>query len=452
MKLAYFSPLPPKRTGIATYSKYLGVALSELAEVHLYDSGLSFSPSSKIPVLDFVAQPGVLSRLNGYDACIYHIGNNPCFHLDIYKVLLRKPGIVVLHDTVLYFLIAGLGKGGMVKEFCLNYGFDRLKELWSLIEDCPCKDVLRYRFPERYPFLKRIFSKATAIVVHNNTSKHLIKEAGYQGAVHVIGLLSYPQIDGSLLDSNLLRLRAKHNLSEDIIVIGSFGFIGPTKRIPSLLGALERLKDIINFKLFIIGEGEDIQKEIAKRNLRDRVIQLGFVSDEDFNHYLALTDIVVNLRYPSMGESSATLIQAFSYGKPCIVTDHAWFSEIPDQCVIKIGYGRDEIDQLEKEILELAEKPILRRQIGRKAHEYVESHCMPDKIAKQYIEILRGTPMEYSKDKQTSSNSDRDWVINYLVDRTLGAIPDRATTKKLKSSLTSLDNFWLNKIWHLFKT
>ena len=61
---------------------------------------------------------------------------------------------------------------------------------------------------------------------------------------------------------------------------------------------------------------------------------------------MAATDLAVNLRYPSAGETSGTLIRAFESGKPVAVSDYAQFAEFPDDCVVKIPFGDAEVTTL----------------------------------------------------------------------------------------------------------
>ena len=91
MKVAYFSPLPPERTGISEYSELLLPALRERADVEV------------------VARGGSAPR--GADVCLYHVGNNPDAHGWIVEALRKRPGVVVLHDFVLHHLVAGLTLG-----------------------------------------------------------------------------------------------------------------------------------------------------------------------------------------------------------------------------------------------------------------------------------------------------------------------------------------------------
>ena len=88
MKVAYYSPLPPDRSGIADYSAHLLPALEERVEVKVAKQG------RRTP--------------RGCDIALYHIGNNPHAHAWIVEALRERPGIVVLHDVVLHHLVAGM--------------------------------------------------------------------------------------------------------------------------------------------------------------------------------------------------------------------------------------------------------------------------------------------------------------------------------------------------------
>src|SRR5262249_4041014 len=151
---AYFSPMPPAKTGIATYSSHLVSALAKRCEVTVFVPNHCAWSSPDITLCNFEENPYLIKSLPDYDQIIYHIGNNPHFHLDIYKVLLRFPGVVVLHDLVLYFLVAGQGKGGVIKEFCENYGPMKLDDLWRVFNESPGSDLLQYGNPAGYPLIR----------------------------------------------------------------------------------------------------------------------------------------------------------------------------------------------------------------------------------------------------------------------------------------------------------
>src|SRR5271157_4036573 len=89
MRLAFFSPLPPVKSGIADYSEALLDPLSRIAQVESFTAlPAAFDPSS-------------------YDALLYQLGNNP-YHSFAYEAALQHPGVVVLHEANLHHLIADL--------------------------------------------------------------------------------------------------------------------------------------------------------------------------------------------------------------------------------------------------------------------------------------------------------------------------------------------------------
>ena len=78
MRAAFFSPLPPSRSGIADYSQALLETLRRLVEIEVFsDAGREFRPE-------------------GFDLALYQIGNNP-YHGFVYEAALRHPGVAVMH-------------------------------------------------------------------------------------------------------------------------------------------------------------------------------------------------------------------------------------------------------------------------------------------------------------------------------------------------------------------
>src|SRR5689334_20946052 len=105
MKLAYFSPLPPKRSGIADYSEELLPYLAQSAEITLFVDGFEPASSeaiSRFEILDYRKRPDVLTRLESHDAIVYHMGNDHRYHTGIFETMVKYPGILVLHDFALH--------------------------------------------------------------------------------------------------------------------------------------------------------------------------------------------------------------------------------------------------------------------------------------------------------------------------------------------------------------
>lgn len=414
MKLAYLSPLPPKKTGIATYSAHL---LPHLMR-HFDISAMDFGPELNWPnAIDLFSRPSYRASLVSYPMRLYHLGNNPHFHLKLYHVFLESPGIVVLHDTVLYFLMAGDGIGGLAKECNETFPGHGLQKALEILHQTPSNNLLLYGHPGNYPLVSRVLKNAQGIIVHNKTSKQTIEKIGYKGAIEVIPLLNYP-IENRL--STMGRAAAKRSvgLKSEEIIFGCFGFIGKTKRIDKILQALARIQSQIpNFTLVIVGEGEPLEPWITKFGLSARVKLYGFVTEEEYVRLLSACDIVINLRYPSMGETSATLMQAFALAKPCLVTNHAWFAELPDNVVIKIPFDEAEITRLSTALLELTQSEQKRLDLGERAHAWVLANCSPEHVAKQYADFIH-TVVQAEKLKEASlvkgSPIPSEWVIDYF--------------------------------------
>jgi hypothetical protein len=74
-------------------------------------------------------------------------------------------------------------------------------------------------------------------------------------------------------------------------------------------------------------------------------------------------------------------------GKPCIVTDIGWFGELPDGSVKKVNWDITPED-LAKVIEELKNSD--NAAMMRRAKEYVDIDCAPEKIAADMFEFMNG--------------------------------------------------------------
>ncbi|MDQ6764548.1 MAG: glycosyltransferase [Verrucomicrobiota bacterium] len=387
MKIAYFSPFPPQQTGIALYSQQLVGELRRLMEVDCYDFDNDEATDPSKHFGDF-AIVGRIKDLGACDAVVYHLGNNPHFHLQIFRTLRLWPGIVVLHDVVLYYLFAGLGPVGLRKHLCMVEGNSGTESMDEIAHTAPGGDLLRYPSPEKHPLTAAVFPYARCLVVHNQTARQRLFTMGYTGKIAVIPLLAFPSAETAATRAAIASLRQRHSLGADEIVVACLGFLGPTKRIAQLCGALGMIRDEIKFRLIIVGDGDDVSGLVSAAGLDGVTIRTGFVGAEEFSSYLGLTDILVNLRFPSMGESSATLTRAMELGKPSIVTRDAAFADLPDDAVYKIDLGPDEERDLAEAIRKLATDANLRARLGSAGQRYAREQLNPGKIAREYERVI----------------------------------------------------------------
>jgi len=185
-----------------------------------------------------------------------------------------------------------------------------------------------------------------------------------------------------------MEARAALGFSPNDCVVGTFGFMAPNKRLASILAAMPPLlADFPDLRLVCVGEavaGYDVEQEIAARGLETRVRLTGRVPLERLQRYIQAVDIGINLRYPTWGEMSGTLVRLMAAGKPVLVTQAGSFSELPDESVIKIPYDAAvEVAELVQALSALLQERALRERIGAAARRYIVEQCTPADIGRQ---------------------------------------------------------------------
>lgn len=191
LKVGFFSPLPPARTGVADYSAELLRALKPLGQVDVNRSAAEIS--------------------------LYHLGNNP-LHREIYRRALERPGVVVLHDAVLHhFFLGALKEREYAEEFVYNYG------AWS--EDL-ARDLWRRRSrsasdPEyfQYPMLKRVVERSLGAIVHNPRAAAMAAQHAPAAVVYEIPHLFAAPVE-SPAQSDVLRLRDQLGIAPRVLSAG----------------------------------------------------------------------------------------------------------------------------------------------------------------------------------------------------------------------------------------
>jgi SAM-dependent methyltransferase len=109
---------------------------------------------------------------------------------------------------------------------------------------------------------------------------------------------------------------------------------------------------------------------------------------EDFTGYMAACDIVLNLRYPTVGESSGSLLRALGLGRSVLVSDVASFGELPGEICLKVPVDATEEDLIFEYLNLLVSHPAAAREMGARAKRWVERECHWGVVAKRYAEFL----------------------------------------------------------------
>jgi len=358
VRVAYYSPLPPSRSGIADYSALLLPALRERVEV-------------------VIAQPGRLRRNPRADVALYHVGNDPNEHGWIVEALRRRPGVVVLHEFVLHHLVSGLTLArGDVEAYAtaLEREVGVPGRLLALaVAEGRAAPPWETRAHE-LPLAGEILDLATTLIVHSQYVEDRAREAGYERPIHRIPMPAWPvpEIAPAEMDGAPL--------------FGCFGHVNESKRVPQLLAAFGRVRGRLpGARLLIVGA---LSPRLAELDLPEGVEREPYVEETRLWSLVAACDAIVSLRFPTMGETSAAAIRALSLGKPLVVTDVGWFSELPDDVALKVPVGDGEVDALADALELLALDAAHRARMSEAARELARREHALDAVAGLYAEAL----------------------------------------------------------------
>ncbi len=358
MRVAFYSPLPPERSGIADYSALLLPALSRLVEVEVIRRGKT--------------------RPVAADVALYHVGNDPEAHGWIVEALRRRPGVVVLHDFVLHHLVAGLTIGhkdgpGYLAAMERDAGVPG-RLLAHGVLDGRVAPIWETR-PDEFPLVGEILSQATGLIVHSRYVEERVRESGYHGPVWVIPHPAWP-VDG-VAPAEI----------EGRPLFGCFGHLNASKRIPQLLEAfgVVRMRHP-NAKLVLVGPASP--RFDAARLVGEGVGRIGYVDEEELWSLMAACDACISLRAPTMGETSGSAIRALSLGRPLVVSDLGWFAELPDQVALKVPVDEEEVASLATALELLASSEATQRAMSDAARAYARDEHDLGEAAERYAAAL----------------------------------------------------------------
>jgi glycosyltransferase involved in cell wall biosynthesis len=365
VKVAYYSPMPPERSGIADYSALLVPALAERVELQVVRRGRTRPPRD-------------------IDLSVYHIGNNPDAHGWIVDALRRSPGLVVLHDFVLHHLVAGLTVGRRD-----GHGYlDAMEREGGVVGRLLAHGVLDKRIPplwesrpQDFPLAGEVLDRASALVVHSHYVMARARKTGYDRPVWRIPHPAFP-----------VPALERPGVSGEPL-IGAFGNVNASKRVPQLLEAFARLRRVHpSARLLLVGAvspGFDLDRRLQRLGVDgDGLTREGWVDEQRLWSLMAACDIHVNLRSPTMGETSGTTIRALSLGKPLVVSDAGWFGELPDEVALKVPVGdveASEVETLAAALELLTTRPDVRAAMGAAALDLAAREHDLGRVADRYL-------------------------------------------------------------------
>lgn len=389
-KVAFFSPLNPMPSGISDYSESLIAHLIASYDVTLFVDG--FTPSNgrlaELPRIDYqgISHNALMEILESFDLALYHIGNN-VLHRHIVRIANEFPGVVVLHDVNLhglFFHITHLEGDtlGFIQVMHKWYGEPGRK---AAIQECAggAADV------EAFPLSLQAIEHAKLVIVHSEWARHNLISQGFppQKVCVIPSGMSLPLLKGNPIDEDCGRF-----------TVGCFGDVNPRKQPDVVIEGFAKFVKTApcpNALLRFVGHPEASLQDSLRRvsinlGIEHQVEFLGRVPLSQFNAYIQASDVVVNLRYPHFGETSASLLRGLAYGRPIIATAVGPFQEFPDDFVWKTSPGPTQTDQLAGILLELYGNYPLRSMAYEAARNYLALNHEWNKVAHLYRQALTG--------------------------------------------------------------
>ena len=394
-KIAFFTPLPPLQSGISDYSVDIIGELSQYFNIDVYiDNGYKISCDLPDNV-NIYNHKKFKKKAAEYFDIVYQMGNSE-FHEYMMPYITAYKGTLVLHDYNLHSLLQYL---------TLYKQSNNMKQYEKyLLEDFDIETVEEY--------LKNLQNRTTGIEIRGMELNGCVSNYANKIIVHsdeareklltrnigrnVRSIRHYAKIE-PLVDKS--KLKAKYNFSEDEIVIASFGHIHETKRAIPILKAFAMLcKKYNNLRYNFVGKLDkgiknNFEEIVQQHNLGELVTVTGYTELEQFEEYIDLTDICVNLRHPYNGETSGSLMRELAKGKCVLVNNLGSFSEIPDEGCIKIPpvsemQEDEEVQAIYAALEELVEDRTRIDEIGMKAREYAIHNLALDKIGIYYRNFI----------------------------------------------------------------
>lgn len=382
-KMLYASPFIPLRSGISDYSKILIYALKEKFDITLYTDNYNIEDRKIIQDFEILKYGVNEINFDCYQYHVYNIGNNPYFHEYIYESCLKYPGLVILHDLILYYLFVGYyqNRNQLYSKTYETAGMESFLKIKAIVKENSANLLEQKHIAIELPLNQELLKSQNKIMVHSKYTYDKVCE--YTNKVKQINMIQQVEDNFQLIDRNILF--TKYNIPEDAIIISSFGIIGETKLNHIACQVILQIEKIINQQIcyVMVGDGYYINNYVDSY----RIFKTGYVEMDEFNSFIMHSDIILNLRYPSMGETSAALIKILQMGKVCIINDDGWFSEIPDECAIKVSTQNIK-SELKDKILEYISNNNKRNEIGNNAKEYIKTQYNSKKIVNEITSFL----------------------------------------------------------------
>lgn len=233
-----------------------------------------------------------------------------------------------------------------------------------------------------------IVHKSKRVIVHHRWVRDQFTEASH---IHVIP--HFAKVSSQPNQQQIDSFKKRFHIRDSCFLIVCLGFINSNK-LPRL--QVETAKSLLanGYPVHWLFAGETapevkrLQLEVEASEYRDDITFTNYLDDVDYFAALFSADVIVNLRNPSMGEASGTLMHALAAAKPAIISDINQYKEFPDRVCWKMGHDENESRLLYEYLTVLLSHRSVREAISKNSAEYAESVLSLDSIIPQWLQVL----------------------------------------------------------------
>lgn len=413
MRLAWFSPLPPVRSGISTCSAGLVGALRAEHEIDVFvdDPVVGTVPPPRLSTgrlvrirsaHDFVWE----QRHTPYDLIVFQMGNSS-HHDYAWPYLFRYPGLAVLHDAHLHHArAAALLRERRAEHYRAEFAANHPDSSPDAAELAVAgfDSHLLYE----WPFTRLVVRASRMTAVHSRLMQRVLTEENPGTAVELIRLGHGEPLSQACGARRGAAARERLGIPADALLFGCFGGMSPDKRIPQILAAFEAtLAYAPDARLLLAGAPArhyDAADDVRRRGLNGQVVTTGYLAtDEELTDAIAACNVTLNLRWPTAREVSGPWLQCLAAGRPSIIMDLAHTADVPAldprSWTVPGGDSRapvtvaidilDEDHSLRLAMRRLARDAALRDTLGRAAREHWDREHAPGVMLQDYRRLLR---------------------------------------------------------------
>lgn len=388
-RLAYVTPWPPDRSGIADYSAELLAELSrhyDIAVITSTDRAKRRPSEANIPLR---GPKWLRANAGRFDRVLYAFGNSK-FHDYMVDLLADVPGTVVLHDfflgeAVFYNERMKRRSRAWARGLYDSHGYAAVRDRFNV------KNAAEIR--SKYPANLQILHQAQGVIVHSDFSRHIAsKWYGSEIARDwaVVPLLRTPCPDNDRADARRLL-----GVEGDTFLVCCFGLLGPPKLNDRALDAwlMSALAADERCNLVFVGENEAspygaaMRQAIERASAGDRIRITGWVEPDRYRHYLAAADVALQLRAHSRGETSGAVLDCMNHGVPTITNACGALAELPQDAVWMLP------DIFEDAVLTgaleaLWRDPERRARLGARARQVIHERHHPSLCGDAYVAAI----------------------------------------------------------------